>query len=278
MPENTIAFQGVPGAYADLACHSVFPAMKTLSCTSFEDCFAAVRDKRAKLAMIPVENSIAGRVADIHHLLPEGGLYIVGEHYQRVLHHLLALPGTKVEDIKTVQSHTQALAQCRKYIADHGFTPISHGDTAGGAKDVALKGDKTIAGIASSLAGEIYGLQSLDKDIADQPNNTTRFLVLSREPASPAVGTHTITSLLFKIRSTPAALYKALGGFATCGVNLTKIESYLVGGKFDAAQFFVDVEGHPDELPMKMALEELAFYATDIKLFGSYAAHPFRRS
>ena len=277
MPANTIAFQGVPGAYADLACRSVYPRMETLPCPSFEDTFLAVEEGRAKYAMLPVENSIAGRVADIHHLLPEHKLHIVAEHYQRVLHHLLAVPGAKVEDIKTAKSHPQALAQCRKFLRDRGIKPIAVGDTAGGAKQVAEAGDKTIAGIASSLAGEIYGLNSLQADIADMADNTTRFLVMAREPVAPRPGTFCITSLLFRVRSVPAALYKAMGGFATCGVNLTKIESYMVGGKFDAAQFYVDVEGHPDERPLKLALEELAFFADEIRIFGTYPGHPFRR-
>jgi prephenate dehydratase len=275
--ENIIAFQGVPGAYADLACRSVYPAMDTLSCGSFEECFVAVREKRAKYAMLPVENSIAGRVADIHTLLPEGELHIIGEHYQRVLHHLLVVPGTKLEEIKTARSHIQALAQCRKYLGKLGIKPQGCGDTAGGAKDVAEKGDRSMAGIASSLAGQIYGLESIAADIADMPDNTTRFLVLAREPVLPRPGDPCVTSLLFKVRSVPAALYKALGGFATCGVNITKIESYLVGGKFDAAQFYVDVEGHPEERPLQLALEELRFFASEVKIFGTYPAHPFRR-
>ncbi len=275
--DNTIAFQGVPGAYADLACRSVYPAMDTLSCGSFEDCFTAVRERQAKYAMIPVENSIAGRVADIHHLLPEGELFIIGEHYQRVLHHLLVLPGTKLEQLKTARSHVQALAQCRKYLARLGIAPVVCADTAGGAREVALGGDPSVCGVASSLAGQIYGLESLAADIADLPDNTTRFLVLAREPQTPRLGDFCMTSLLFKVRSVPAALYKALGGFATCGVNLTKIESYLVGGKFDAAQFYIDVEGHPDERPLQLALEELRFFASEVKILGTYPAHPFRR-
>lgn len=277
MSENLIAFQGVPGAYADLACRSVYPAMDTLSCQSFEECFVAVRENRAKYAMIPVENSIAGRVADIHHLLPEGGLHIIGEHYQRVLHHLLGTKDASIEDIETAKSHIQALTQCRKFLGARGIKGISTGDTAGGAKEVAINGDKTVAGIASSLAGEIYGLKSLAADIADMPDNTTRFLVLAREPQLPRPGTFCITSLLFRVRSVPAALYKALGGFATCGVNMTKIESYLVGGRFDAAQFFIDVEGHPEDRPLQLALEELRFFASEVRILGTYPGHPFRR-
>lgn len=275
--DNRIAFQGVPGAYSELACRAVHPAMEPLACASFEEAMVAVRDKRARYAMLPIENSIAGRVADLHHLLPESGLIIVGEHYQRVIHHLLAVPGATLKDIKTVRSHVQALTQCRKYVKAHGFKPESWNDTARATRDVAALGDKSIAAIGSSLAGEIYGLASLAGDIADESGNTTRFLVMAREAVHPRPGTFCMTSLLFKTRSVPAALYKALGGFATCGVNLTKIESYLVGGHFDAAQFYVDVEGHPDELPLRLALEELRFFASEVHLLGTYPGHPFRR-
>lgn len=278
MTDNVIAFQGVPGAYSDLACRSVHPTMETLSCPSFEEALTAVREKRARYAMIPVENSIAGRVADIHHLLPECGLKIVGEHYQRVVHHLLATSGTSMAQIKTVTSHIQALTQCRKFIRDHGFKPVAHNDTASAAQDVANRKDPSLAAISSSLAGEIYGLVSLKGDIADLPDNTTRFLIMACEAQLPRPGSFCVTSLLFKVRSVPAALYKALGGFATCGVNLTKIESYLVGGKFDAAQFYVDVEGHPDERPLQLALEELAFFASEVSILGTYPGHPFRRA
>ena len=277
MSKNIIAFQGVPGAYADLACRSVYPLMDTLSCGSFEDCFTAVRTHQAHLAMIPVENAIAGRVADIHHLLPEGGLYIVGEHYQRVLHHLLVHPDAELADIKVARSHIQALTQCRKFLQQQGIKAEATSDTAGGARDVMIQGDLSVAGIASSLAGQIYGLKSVAADIADMPNNTTRFLVLAREPHIPMVGGFCITSILFRVRSVPAALYKALGGFATCGVNITKIESYLVDGHFDAAQFYIDVEGHPEERPLQLALEELNFFASEVRLLGTYPAHPFRR-
>lgn len=275
--ENAIAFHGVPGAYSELACRAVYPSEETLPCPSFEEAIKAVRKERARYAMLPVENSIAGRVADIHYLLPESGLVIVGEHYQRVVHHLLAVPGATLADIKTVRSHIQALTQCRNTIKALGLKPESWNDTASAAKDVAALGDKSIAAISSSLSGEIYGLTSLRGDLADEDGNTTRFLVMAREPIPPRLGTFCVTSLLFRVRSVPAALYKALGGFATCGVNLTKIESYLVGGHFDAAQFFVDVEGHPEERPLRMALDELNFFASEVRILGTYPGHPFRR-
>lgn len=277
MSDNLIAFQGVPGAYSDLACRSVYPAMDTLSCASFEDSLIAVREKRAKFAMIPIENSIAGRVADIHQLLPECGLKIVGEHYQRVVHHLLAVNGATMSDIKTVTSHIQALTQCRKFLKTHGYKPVVHNDTASAAQDVANRRDPSVAAIASSLSGDIYGLTSLQADIADMPDNTTRFLIMAREAQMPRPGSFCVTSLLFKVRSVPAALYKALGGFATCGVNLTKIESYLVGGRFEAAQFYIDVEGHPEDRPLQLALEELNFFASEVRILGTYPGHPFRR-
>ena len=272
-----VAFQGSLGAYSDLACRSVFPHLKTLPCATFEDAFAAVRDKVAGVAMIPIENSVAGRVADIHHLLPSGGLHIIGEHYQPVQHHLLALPGAKPSDIREVHSHVQALSQCRKYIHKHKMKPVVKADTAGSAEEIAKLGDHGIAAIASSLAGELYGLNSLAHNIADSEHNTTRFLLLSREGVMPqANGDPVVTSIFFRVRSVPAALYKALGGFATNGINITKLESYLVDGKFTAAQFYADVEGHPEDKGMRHALEELGFFAHEVKILGVYPAHPFR--
>lgn len=272
-----IAFQGVPGAYGDLACRGVYPKMKTLPCQSFDEVFAAVTEGRADLGMIPVENSIAGRVADIHFLLPENKLFIIGEHYQRVIHHLLVLPGVKLEDVKMAKSHPQALAQCRKFLQKHNILPVTAADTAGGAELVAKEKDRAVAGIASSLAGELYNLESLKADIADEPDNTTRFLIMSREEQRPRPGSFCLTAILFKARSVPASLYKSLGGFATCGVNLTKIESYIANANFGDAQFYIEVEGHPDEKPLQMALEELKFFANDIRLLGTFPGHPFRR-
>jgi prephenate dehydratase len=277
-----IAFQGAFGANSDMACRAVYPGCATLPCFGFEDAFAAVRDGKADLAMIPVENSVAGRVADVHHLLPQGGLHIIGEHYQPITHHLLAVKGANLKDIKSVESHVQALAQCRKWLREHGITPIIHADTAGAAEEVSRRGDKSLAAIASDLAGKIYGLESLATNIADGereggPKNTTRFLILSREAKEAAAGSGCVTTLVFRVRSVPAALYKALGGFATNGIDITKLESYLVGGSFNVAQFYLDVEGHPQSTPFQHALEELRFFAHEVKILGTYPAHAFRK-
>jgi prephenate dehydratase len=266
----TIAFQGAHGANSDMACRALFPDSQTLPCFSFEDAFAAVKEGKADLAMIPIENSLAGRVADVHHLLPEGNLHIIGEHYQPIKHHLLAVKGTKLEDIKHVESHVQALAQCRKWLRSKNITPIIHADTAGAAHDISRRGDRTVAAIASDLAGKIYGLESLATDIADGLLNTTRFLVLARDAKTLPLETPCVTTVVFRVRSVPAALYKSLGGFASNGVNITKLESYLVDGSFTAAQFYADVEGHPQHAAMKRALEELKFFADHIKILGTY--------
>ncbi len=272
-----IAFQGAFGANSDMACRAVFPDCETLPCFGFDDAFAAVRAGEADLAMIPVENSVAGRVADVHHLLPQGGLHIIGEHYQPIQHHLLAIKGAALQDITRVESHVQALAQCRVWLKEHNIRPVIHADTAGAAEEVSQRGDKTVAAIASDLAGKIYGLESLATNIADGPKNTTRFLILSREAKQAAPQTDCVTTLVFRVRSVPAALYKAMGGFATNGVNITKLESYLVDGNFTAAQFYVDVEGHPQDTPLRLALEELSFFAHETAILGVYPAHPFRR-
>jgi prephenate dehydratase len=274
--KRVIAFQGAPGAHSDLACRAVYPGYATLPCMEFEDAFAAVRDGRADLAMIPIENSVAGRVADVHHLLPEGGLHIIGEHFQPIIHHLLAVKGAKLSDIKRCESHVQALAQCRNYLRQKHIKPVLHADTAGAAADIAKRGDKTTAAIASELAGKIYGLKSLASGIADHKTNTTRFLILSKTAKIPPRGKPCVTTLVFRVRSLPAALYKALGGFATNGVNITKIESYLVDGQFSKAQFRIDVEGHPKDKALGRALEELAFVANEVKFLGIYPAHKFR--
>ncbi|NIA71299.1 prephenate dehydratase [Pelagibius litoralis] len=276
-PENIIAFQGVPGAYSDMACRAAFPEMTTLSCVSFEDTFAAVRDGKAHYAMIPIENSSAGRVADIHHLLPESGLHIVGEHFQKVEHQLLAVKGASRDQVKTVHSHVQALSQCRHYTRREGLTPVTHADTAGAAKEVAELGDPTRAAVASALAGEIYGLQVLDPNIQDIPHNTTRFIVMAQEPIDPPRDNGlVITTFVFRVRSVPAALYKSLGGFATNGVNITKLESYIIDGSFTVAQFFADIEGHPDERLVRLALEELSFFSREVKILGVYPGADFR--
>ncbi len=275
-PNKTIAFQAVPGAYSDLACRNAYPEMTTLPCRSFEDTFDAVRSGQAALAMIPIENSVAGRVADIHHLLPESDLHIVGEHFQRVNHHLLGVRGAGISGLTHVHSHIHALNHCRNLIRELGLEPVEHVDTAGAADDIARAGDKTQAAIASELAAEIDGLESLKAGIEDAEHNTTRFVIMAADPRDPgANGENVMTSFVFRVRNVPAALYKALGGFATNGVNLTKLESY-VGGGFVAAQFYADAEGHPDQKALKQAMEELAFITHEIKILGVYPAHSFR--
>jgi prephenate dehydratase len=276
--DDVIAFQGLPGAYSDLSCRAAYPALRTLPCASFEDVFTAVREGKARLAMIPIENSVAGRVADIHHLLPDSGLHIVAEHFQRVNHHLLAPKGATLQTIKSVHSHVQALSQCRKLTRELGLKAIVHADTAGAAADIAQKGDITEAAIASSLAGEIYGLVSLKEGIEDAEHNTTRFVIMGREPVDPdPKASPVITSFVFRVRSVPAALYKALGGFATNGVNITKLESYMIDGHFTVAQFYADIDGHPDSRMVRLALEELSFFSREVKILGVYAASPFRQ-
>jgi len=275
-PEK-IAFQGSLGAYMHLACRSVHPDMDPLPCPTFEDAFVAVREGQAKRAMIAVDNTLAGRVADVHHLIPAGGLSIVGEHFQEIRHALLGVPGAKIEDLKHVYSHIHALPQCRKIIKSLNLTPHVHGDTAGAAADVAAKGDKANAAIASTLAAEIYGLSILRENVQDADHNTTRFLILSKDAdvPPPVAGTDFITSFIFRVRNIPAALYKALGGFATNGVNMLKLESY-VGEKFRVAQFYADVAGHPEDRALQLAMEELGFFAEEVTLLGTYPAHPFR--
>ena len=272
-----IAFQGEPGAYSHLACRTVYPDMEPLPCATFEDAFAAVETGEAELAMIPIENSLAGRVADIHHLMPQSKLYIIGEHFQRVNHHLLALPGASLEGLTVVRSHVHALGQCRGFIRAHGLKAEVVADTAGAARDLAESGDLTVGAIASSLAGQIYGLNSLAADIEDADHNTTRFVILSREPRIPAKDSGpVVTSFIFEVKNVPAALYKALGGFASNGVNMVRLESYQKGGNFEASQFYADILGHPDDENVKRAMEELAFFTHDIKMLGTYPQHPFR--
>jgi prephenate dehydratase len=276
--DNLIAFQGNPGAYSHLACRQAFPGMDVLPCESFEDVFAAVETGEARLAMLPIENSVAGRVTDVHHLLPESKLHIIGEHFIRVEHQLLGVPGAEIGDLEAVHSHVMALGQCRHLIRRLGIKATTHADTAGAARDIAARGDKAHAAIASALAGEIYGLETLIAGIEDAKHNHTRFLILAREAVDPDPGDGTVvTSILFRVRSVPAALYKALGGFATNGINLTRLESYMVGGAVVAAQFYLDAEGHPRERPMELALEELEFFAREVRVLGVYNAHPYRK-
>jgi prephenate dehydratase len=275
---KTIAFQGAPGAYSDLACRAVHPEMETLPCHTFEDTFAAVLGGEAKLAMIPIDNSVAGRVADIHHLLPDSNLHIIGEHFQRVDHHLLALPGTKIEDLTHVHSHVHALPQCRKIINELGLEPVVYADTAAGAEMIAKQGERRHAAIASELAGKIYGLESLRANIEDAEHNTTRFLIMTKESDFPAQNnSNWVTSFVFKVRNVPAALFKAMGGFATNGVNMTKLESYMVDGNFYAAQFYAEIEGHVDGKDVSLAMEELGFFTSWVKILGVFPAHPFRQ-
>ena len=272
-----VAFEGVHGAYSDLACRAALPDHETLSCPTVGDAVVAVRDGRAELAMIPVENTVAGRVAAVHYLLPKSGLYIVGEYYQRVEHHLLALPSATLADIKKARSHIHALPQCKKWLEAHNIEPVVRPDTAGSAEEVAKLGDISVAAIASKLAGELYGLKSLAADIADVPGNTTRCLILSSKPERPKVGDGPcITTLIYRVRNVPAALFKTLCGFATNSINITRLESYLADGGFSVAQFWIDVEGHPDERPLKLALEELSFFAEDVSILGVYPASNFR--
>ena len=276
-PNALIAFQGAPGAYSDLASREHFPGLETLPCHSFEDALTAIRDGDATLGLIPIENSVAGRVADVHHLLPVSGLHIIGEHFLPIRHCLLALPGVTLEDLKFVHSHVHALSQCRKIIRELGLKPVVAADTAGSAQELARSGDRQTAVIASALAGEIYGLDCLRSDIEDAAHNTTRFVVLSPEPIMPKLGTDLIvTTFIFRVRNVPAALYKALGGFATNGINITKLESYMVGGSFNATEFYVDVEAHPEERRVELAMEELRFYSETVFVLGSYPAHTYR--
>ncbi len=275
--DKMIAFQGFAGAYSHLACREAFPDLEAMPCGSFEDAFDAVKSGNAGLAMIPIENSVAGRVADIHSFLPDSGLYIVAEHFQRVNHCLLGVKGATVADIKVVHSHIQALSQCRNLIRDLGLKAEIEADTAGSAKDIAAMGDSAHAAIASALAGEIYGLDVIRRDIEDADHNTTRFVVLSRTAKRPEpTDGPAMTSFVFQVRNVPSALYKAMGGFATNGVNMTKLESYQVGGSFNATQFYADVEGHADDKNVSLALEELQFFTSKLKILGVYPGHPFR--
>jgi prephenate dehydratase len=277
-PINTISFQGELGANSDMACRAAFPDMATLPCPTFEAAMGAVQARSARLAMIPVENSIAGRVADLHSLLPHTRLKIVGEHFQRVEHCLVALPGATLKSIKSVKSHVQALAQCRNFLRKHRLEPVVHADTAGAAREVAEIGDKNVGAIASSLAARIYNLKVLARNIEDAEHNTTRMLVFSRDEARPDWRNEPcMTAFLFRVKSRPAALYKALGGFATNGVNIVKLESYLSGARFEQAQFYAEVEGHPEQRSLQLAFEELGFFSDEFKELGSFPTNPFRR-
>ncbi|HVQ10398.1 MAG TPA: prephenate dehydratase [Methyloceanibacter sp.] len=274
---HKIAYQGEPGANSHLACRDAYPKMEPLACPTFEDGLAAVKGGEARLAMIPIENSVAGRVADIHHLLPDSGLFIVAEHFERIRHQLLTLPGVKLGELKTVHSHTMALGQCRKAIRALKLKPVTEADTAGAARLLRDTQDRSRAVIASALAAEVYGLKIAKSGIEDAEHNTTRFVVLAAKPEhAKAKDGPVITTFVFRVRNVPAALYKALGGFATNGVNMTKLESYQLEGSFNATMFYADIEGHPDERLVKLAMEELAFFTSEMRLLGTYKASPFR--
>ncbi|MDA8585671.1 prephenate dehydratase [Rhodobacteraceae bacterium] len=267
-----IAFQGELGAYSHQACFEMFPDMEAMPCAAFEDAIEAVQTKAADLAMLPVENTTYGRVADIHRLLPESGLHIVAEAFVRVHINLLAVPGAALTDIKDAHSHMVLLPQCGTFLRQHGINGRISPDNARAARDVAEAGDKAQAALASELAGQVYGLEVLAKNIEDNDHNTTRFLVMSRDADTSRRGEMMMTSFVFRVRNIPAALYKAMGGFATNGVNMTKLESYMVDGSFTATQFYADIEGHPDDRSVQLAMEELGYFTDLLHILGTYPA------
>ncbi|MEM8811379.1 MAG: prephenate dehydratase [Pseudomonadota bacterium] len=275
---KTVAFQGEPGANSHIACNDVYPDAEAVACPTFEDCFAAVEGGSADLAMIPIDNSVAGRVADIHHLLPHSSLHIIGEYFLPIHHQLVAPRGTRLEDVKTVQSHVQALGQCRRRLRSLGLTPVVGADTAGSARIISEAGDPSQAAISSRLAAKVYDLDILLENVEDEDHNTTRFIILSREDRrAPPNNGLCVTSFIFRVRNVPASLYKALGGFATNGVNMTKLESYQIEGQFFATQFYAEVQAHPDDRALALALEELSFFSRELRILGVYPAHPFRQ-
>ena len=271
-----IAFQGEPGAYANLAARQTVPHAQAVPQPTFEDAIEAAKSGDTDLVIIPVENSLIGRIADIHHLLPDSGLHIVGEHFMPIRHQLLGLKDARLEDITSVYSQAPALAQCRTILRERKLMAHNWYDTAGSAKHIAELGDKTAAAIASTLAAEFYGLKVLKADVEDEHHNATRFLIMSRQDERASNSGKVVTSLVFQVKNIPAALYKAMGGFATNGVNMTKLESYQLGGSFNATQFYADIQGHPDEPRVARALEELAFHTARHTIMGVYPAHPYR--
>lgn len=276
-PDNTIAFQGALGANSHMACSRVYPDMTPLPCATFEDLFQAVEGRAARLAMVPIENSVAGRVADIHQLLPHSSLHIIGEYFLRVNHQLVAPKGASLQTLKEAHSHVQALGQCRGTLQRLGLKAIVHADTAGAAQMIAELNNPAIGAVASTLAAEIYGLDILANDIEDAAHNTTRFVIMARDAVAPkAEDGPAIMTFMFQVRNVPAALYKAMGGFATNGVNMSKLESYQLGGSFNATLFYADIEGHPSERRVELAMEELDFFTTRVRILGVYPAHPFR--
>ncbi len=271
-----VAFQGEPGAYANLAAREAVPHAAAIPKPTFEDAIEAARSGDCDLCIIPVENSLIGRIADIHHLLPDSGLHIVGEHFLPIRHQLLGLKDATLEGITSVYSQAPALAQCRAILRERGLVVHNWYDTAGSAKHIAELGDRSVAAIASTLAAEFYGLKILKADIEDEHHNATRFLIMSRQDERAPNRGKVVTSFVFQVKNVPAALYKAMGGFATNGVNMTKLESYQLGGSFNATRFYVDIQGHPDEPHVARALEELAFHTASHNIMGVYPAHPFR--
>lgn len=276
---NRIAFQGEFGANSDMACRDMFPDMEPLPCPTFEDAFNAIESGEADLGMIPIENTLAGRVADIHHLLPESRLHIIGEYFMPIRFQLMVVPGVTKDEIRTVHSHIHALGQCRKIIRSNGWKPVIAGDTAGSARLVSEKGDRSMAALAPRLAASLYGLDILAENVEDSENNVTRFVVLSRDEnwaKRQSSDEIVVTTFVFNVRNIPAALYKAMGGFATNGINMTKLESYQLGGKFVATQFYADIEGHPDDEPVRHALDELRFFSEKVRILGVYKGHAMR--
>jgi prephenate dehydratase len=279
MTDRTIAYQGEPGANSHILCAQAYPDWVPLPCATFEDAFAAVTEGKAQRAMIPIENSIAGRVADIHHLIPSSPLHIVAEHFLPIHFQLMVLPGTKAEALRSVHSHVHALGQCRRIIRRLGLRAVVAGDTAGAAREIVEARDPSRAALAPALAAEVYGLDILERDVEDEAHNTTRFVVFApgAEPTPAGEGPH-VTSFVFRVRNIPAALYKALGGFATNGVNMTKLESYMMEGEFTATQFYAEVDGHPEDPGLARALDELAYFSRQLRVIGTYPADPFREA
>ncbi|MCF6326782.1 MAG: prephenate dehydratase [Devosiaceae bacterium] len=268
---KTIAFQGELGAFSHAAALATFPSGKLLPCVTFEQTIAAVQESKADFAVVPVENSLYGRITDIHHILPQSSLFIVGEYFLPIRMNLLGLPGAKLADIKSVQSLSVALGQCRRFISKHDLVAINAVDTAGSAREVSELGDISRSAIASTIAAQIYGLEIIEKNIEDASHNTTRFLIMSRDKSQPAPdGNNIKTTFIFRVRNVPAALYKAMGGFATNSVNMLKLESYMVEGSFTATQFYADIEGHPDDKNVQLAFEELGFFTDHFAILGVY--------
>ncbi len=275
--KGRIAYQGESGANSHIACRETYPGMEPVACKTFEDVISSVERGDADLAMIPVENTIAGRVGDIHHLLPGTNLHIIAEHFMPIRFQLMALKGTTIGDLKTAHSHIMALGQCRRFLREHGIDAVIAADTAGAARIVAETGDPSVAAIAPELAAEVYDLEILARNIEDADHNTTRFVIMAPDPVEHDAGDGpTVTAFLFQVRNIPASLYKAMGGFATNGVNMTKLESYQIDGSFTATQFYAEIEGHPDERPVQLALEELGFFSTSLKIIGVFPGHADR--